>query len=36
MRAIQFTKEVPLQSGDEGYNVNLRDENWGNWGYTTE
>jgi protein NrfC len=36
MRAIEFTAEVPLQSGNEGYNVNLRDENWGKWGYTIE
>ena len=36
MKAIAFTTEVPIQTGNEGYNVNLRDENWGNWGYTTE
>ncbi len=36
MRAIQFTAEVPVQSGDEGYNVNLRDESWESLGYTTK
>ena len=36
MRAIQFTTKIPDQLGDEGYNVNLRDESWGSWGYTTE
>lgn len=36
MRAIQFTAKVPFQLGDKGYNVNLRDESWGSWGYTTE
>jgi len=36
MKAIQFTTEIPVQSGDDGYNVNLRDEIWGDMGYTTE
>ncbi|MCX5896161.1 MAG: 4Fe-4S dicluster domain-containing protein [Proteobacteria bacterium] len=36
MKAIQFTAEIPVQLGDEGYNVNLRDESWGLLGYTTE
>jgi protein NrfC len=35
MKAIQFTTEIPDQT-DEGYNVNLRDETWASWGYTTE
>ena len=33
--AIKFTKEIPLQDGDEGYKVNLRDANWGKLGYPT-
>jgi protein NrfC len=33
--AIKFTKEIPLQKGDEGYRVNLRDSNWGKLGYPT-
>ena len=36
MKAIQFTATVPVQTGDAGYNVNLRDESWGLLGYTTE
>ncbi len=36
MKAIQFTAAIPIQTGDEGYNVNLRDESWGQLGYTTE
>ncbi len=36
MKAIQFTAEIPVQLGDEGYNVNLRDKTWGLLGYTTE
>ena len=35
MEAIKFTTEIPDQT-DEGYNVNLRDESWAFWGYTTE
>ncbi len=26
--AIEFTSEVPIQEGDSGYHVNLRDYNW--------
>jgi protein NrfC len=33
--AIQFTKEIPLQEGDGGYKVNLRDENWALLGFPT-
>lgn len=33
--AITFTKEIPEQEGDDGYNVNLRDENWGRLGFPT-
>jgi len=31
--AIKFTKEIPLQEGDAGYKVNLRNENWKKLGY---
>ncbi len=31
--AIAFVKELPIQDGDTGYNVNLRDENWIKLGY---
>ena len=34
--AIKFTKEIPLQKGDEGYMVNLRDTNWAMLGYPTD
>ena len=33
--AIMFTKQIPVQDGDGGYKVNLRDENWGSLGYPT-
>lgn len=33
--AIQFSKEIPKQKGDEGYKVNLRDGNWRSLGYPT-
>ena len=33
VKAIQFTKEIPVQIGDEGYKVNLRDANWARLGY---
>ena len=36
MKAIQFTAQIPVQTGTEGYNVNLRDESWGLLGYTIE
>jgi len=36
MKAIKFTTEVPEQLGDEGYNVNLRDEIWEALGYPTD
>ena len=36
MKAIQFTAEMPTQIGDEGYNVNLRDESWQKLGYPTD
>jgi protein NrfC len=33
--AIRFTKEIPIQAGDDGYKVNLRDANWKRLGYPT-
>lgn len=34
--AIAFQKEIPVQDGDAGYAVNLRDEAWGKLGYSTD
>jgi protein NrfC len=31
--AIAFTREIPLQDGDRGYKVNLRDSSWASLGY---
>jgi protein NrfC len=31
--AIRFTEKIPIQKGDNGYKVNLRDRNWGKLGY---
>jgi protein NrfC len=33
--AIKFTREIPVQDGDEGYKVNLRDRTWKKLGYPT-
>lgn len=33
--AIKFTNQIPEQEGDDGYKVNLRDENWGRLGFPT-
>jgi len=33
--AIKFTRKIPKQIGDDGYKVNLRDQNWGKLGYPT-
>jgi protein NrfC len=33
--AIVFTREIPTQQGDSGYQVNLRDKVWGSLGYPT-
>ena len=33
--AIIFAKEIPKQSGDDGYKVDLRDRSWGKLGYPT-
>ena len=34
--AIKFTKDIPVQKGDLGYNVNLRGEGWKKLGYPTD
>jgi protein NrfC len=34
--ALSFTTEVPVQEGDAGYKVNLRDETWAALGYPRE
>jgi len=34
--AISFTREIPLQEGDAGYNVNLRGDGWRKLGFTTD
>lgn len=31
--AITFTRQIPVQDGDKGYKVNLRDKNWIKLGY---
>ena len=36
MKAIKFTKEIPVQNGGKGYNVNLRGKGWENLGGNTE
>ncbi|MCF7975304.1 MAG: 4Fe-4S dicluster domain-containing protein [Phycisphaerae bacterium] len=33
--AITFTRDIPEQEGDDGYQVNLRDVNWKRLGYPT-
>lgn len=33
--AIQFSKTIPVQKGDSGYRVNLRNSAWGRLGYPT-
>jgi protein NrfC len=33
--AIAFTREIPRQQGDKGYQVDLRDRNWGRLGFPT-
>lgn len=33
MKAIKFTKEVPVQDGDAGYSPNLRGANWKRLGF---
>ncbi len=34
--AIKFTKKIPAQEGDDGYNVNLRDRSWRRLGYPSD
>jgi len=34
--AIKFTKEIPVQEGDSGYKVNLRNSVWRNLGFPTD
>jgi len=34
--AIRFTKKIPIQKGNDGYKVNLRDRNWGKLGYPVD
>jgi len=36
VRAIAFTREVPEQEGDAGYEVNLRGPEWARLGFPTE
>jgi protein NrfC len=36
INAIVFTTVIPKQEGDDGYNVNLRGEEWGNLGFPTD
>jgi len=36
INAIVFTTVIPDQEGDDGYNVNLRGEEWGNLGFPTD
>ena len=33
VKAITFTQKIPIQEGDAGYKVNLRDEKWASLGY---
>ena len=34
--ALMFTKEIPVQEGEEGYHVNLRGEGWKKLGFSIE
>ena len=34
--AIAFSDKVPVQEGDTGYKINLRDEAWGKLGFPTD
>lgn len=36
MKAIQFMKEIPVQTGNTGYNVNLRTNEWARLGIVSE
>lgn len=35
-KAIKFLKEIPVQTGNTGYNQNLRNKNWNKLGFITE
>lgn len=36
MRAIKFTDKMPEQEGEQGYNVCLRNANWGKLGFSID
>jgi protein NrfC len=36
MNAIKFTTEIPIQTGDAGYDVNLRTKEWSRLGFVSE
>jgi hypothetical protein len=36
MRAIAFSTALPVQTGDDGYIVNLRTADWQKLGYSIE
>ena len=36
LKAIQFTRKMPEQKGDTGYQINLRGEDWRKLGYPTD
>jgi len=36
LKAISFTRELPVQAGTEGYMVNLRSTSWRGLGYSTK
>jgi len=36
LHAIQFSKRIPEQKGDRGYNINLRGNSWKRLGYPTD
>lgn len=35
VKAIAYTEKIPVQQGDQGYDVNLRNRNWGKLGFPT-
>jgi protein NrfC len=34
--ALKYTKEIPKQEGNDGYNINLRGEGWKNLGFSVD
>jgi protein NrfC len=36
VEAIRFTEKLPVQEGDSGYKVNLRDQNWAKLGFPVD